>query len=168
MRILLSILPDVLGPDLKIVFCGTAAGRKSADLGYYYAGNGNKFWKTLFSTGLTPRLLLPSEFRELIAWGIGLTDMVKDKSGMDSSLTRSDFRNNGLVEKIRKYSPKILCFNGKKAAKEFYGYDRVEYGLQEKGVYDTRIFIAPSTSGAANGYWDINRWVELKNLINEC
>ena len=74
------MLPDVLGPDLKIVFCGTAAGQKSADLGYYYAGNGNKFWKTLFSTELTPRLLLPSEFRELIAWGIGLTDMVKDKS----------------------------------------------------------------------------------------
>ena len=113
-------------------------------------------------------MLLPSEFRDLITWGIGLTDMVKDKSGMDSSLVRSDFRNNGLVEKIMKYSPKILCFNGKKAAKEFYGYDRVEYGLQEKGVYDTRIFIAPSTSGAANGYWDINGWVELKNLINEC
>ena len=86
---------------------------------------------------------------------------------MDSSLTRSDFRNNGLVEKIMKYNPKILCFNGKKAAKEFYGYDRVEYGLQEKGVSDTRIFIAPSTSGAANGYWDINHWIELNNLINE-
>ena len=101
------MLPDVLGPDLKIVFCGTAAGRKSAELGYYYAGNGNKFWKTLFSTGLTPRLLLPSEFRDLTTLGIGLTDMVKDKSGMDISLARSDFKNNGLVEKIMKYNPKI-------------------------------------------------------------
>ena len=86
---------------------------------------------------------------------------------MDSSLVRSDFRNNGLVEKIRKYSPKILCFNGKKAAKEFYGYDRVEYGLQEKGVSDTRIFIAPSTSGAANGYWDFNHWIRLATLVDE-
>mgnify|MGYP001338671653 CR=1 FL=1 len=104
------MLPDVLGPDLKIVFCGTAAGRKSAELGFYYAGNGNKFWKTLFETGLTPRLLMPSEFSELINWGIGLTDMVKDKSGMDNSLMRSDFKNNGLVEKINKYNPDVLHF----------------------------------------------------------
>ena len=96
------MLPDVLKQDLKIVFCGTAAGRKSAELGFYYAGNGNKFWKTLFETGLTPRLLMPSEFSELLNWGSGLTDMVKDKSGMDNNLMRSDFKNNGLVEKIQK------------------------------------------------------------------
>ena len=158
------MLPDVLKPGLKIVFCGTAAGRKSAELGFYYAGNGNKFWKTLFETGLTPRLLMPSEFSELINWGIGLTDMVKDKSGMDNSLMRSDFNNSGLVEKIKKYNPRYLCFNGKKAAKEFYGYDYVEYGLQEKSVYDTSIFIAPSTSGAANGFWDVKHWIKLANL----
>ena len=160
------MLPDVLGPDLKIVFCGTAAGHKSAELGFYYAGNGNKFWKTLFETNLTPRLLRPSEFSELISLGIGLTDMVKDKSGMDNSLIRSDFKNNGLVDKIKKYNPRYLCFNGKKAAKEFYGYDYVEYGLQEKSVNDTRMFIAPSTSGAANGFWDLNHWIKLADLIN--
>ena len=158
------MLPEVLKPDLKIVFCGTAAGRKSAELGFYYAGNGNKFWKTLFETGLTPRLLMPSEFSELINWGIGLTDMVKDKSGMDNNLMRSDFKNNGLVEKIQKYNPRYLCFNGKKAAKEFYGYNYVEYGLQEKRVYDTSIFIAPSTSSAANGFWDVKHWIKLANL----
>ena len=160
------MLPDVLGPDLKIVFCGTAAGRKSAELGFYYAGNGNKFWKTLFETGFTPRLLMPADFADLLNWRIGLTDMVKDKSGMDNSLMRSDFKNNGLVEKINKYNPRYLCFNGKKAAKEFYGYDYVEYGLQEKSVNDTRIFIAPSTSGAANGFWDLNHWIKLADLIN--
>jgi hypothetical protein len=36
------------------------------------------------------------------------------------------------------------------------------------GLFTSVYLIAPSTSGAANGYWDINRWVELKNLINEC
>ena len=64
------MLPDLLAPDLKVVFCGTAAGRKSADLGHYYAGRGNKFWKTLFTIGLTPNLLLPSQFSELINWKI--------------------------------------------------------------------------------------------------
>tara|TARA_Y100000816_G_C25586673_1_gene315238 strand:- start:94 stop:312 length:219 start_codon:yes stop_codon:yes gene_type:complete len=72
---------------------------------------------------------MPSEFKKLIEWDIGLTDMVKDKSGMDNVLSTSDFKNNGLIEKIEKYSPKFLCCNGKKAAKEFYGVLNVEYGL---------------------------------------
>ena len=52
------------------------------------------------------------------------------------------------------------------AAKEFYGVTNVEYGLQKKRVNETRIFIAPSTSGAANGFWDINYWIRLTRIIN--
>ena len=75
---------------------------------------------------------MPSEFKKLIDWDIGLTDMVKDKSGMDNVLSSSDFKNNGLIEKIKRYNPRYICFNGKKAAKEFYGVRNVEYGLQRK------------------------------------
>lgn len=53
----MSVLPDVLKPDLKIVFCGTAAGRESAARGAYYAGSGNSFWKTLHEVGLYPALV---------------------------------------------------------------------------------------------------------------
>ena len=42
-----TILPDVLGPNLKVVFCGTAAGAVSAKRRAYYAGPGNKFWQTI-------------------------------------------------------------------------------------------------------------------------
>lgn len=37
------ILPDRLGPGLRVVFCGTAAGAVSARKGHYYAGPGNLF-----------------------------------------------------------------------------------------------------------------------------
>ena len=40
-------LPDILQPNLKVVFCGTAAGDASAKKRAYYAGPGNRFWKTL-------------------------------------------------------------------------------------------------------------------------
>ena len=161
------MLPDLLKPNLKVVFCGTAAGSKSAEVGFYYAGPGNKFWKTLFETGFTSRLLMPSEFKKLVDWDIGLTDMVKDKSGMDSVLSKNDFKNNGLVRKITKYKPLYLCFNGKKAAKEFYGVPHIEYGLQEKKIKDTKIFVVPSTSGAANGFWNIHYWKTLSKAIKK-
>ncbi len=40
-----AILPDVLQPDLRVIFCGTAAGTQSAQLGAYYTGRGNYFWE---------------------------------------------------------------------------------------------------------------------------
>lgn len=39
----MAILSDVLGPGLKVVFCGTAVGTRSVQTGAYYAGRGNQF-----------------------------------------------------------------------------------------------------------------------------
>ena len=55
------MLEDLLAKDLALVVCGSAAGRRSAELKQYYAGPGNKFWRTLARTGLTPRLLSVGE-----------------------------------------------------------------------------------------------------------
>jgi TDG/mug DNA glycosylase family protein len=72
-----DVLPDVLTADLKIIFCGTAAGRVSAATQSYYAHPQNQFWRTLATVGLTPRQLHPQEYHELLAYGIGLTDLAK-------------------------------------------------------------------------------------------
>ena len=69
-----NILPDVLRRDLRAVISGTAAGKASARRRAYYAGPGNKFWQSLRRVGLTPHVLKPQEFRELLGHGIGLTD----------------------------------------------------------------------------------------------
>ena len=162
-----QVLPDVLAGGLKVVFCGTAAGAQSAAAGAYYAGRGNKFWKTLFQIGLTPRLLEPGEFRLLPQYGIGLTDIAKTYSGADSGLRRTHFDAEGLRLKIENAAPTVFAFNGKKAARSFYETD-VPYGQQgEKFAVFTTIFVLPSTSGAANGFWDIHYWQELADFLKE-
>jgi double-stranded uracil-DNA glycosylase len=87
-------LCDLLRPGLAVVFCGTAAGEVSAARGAYYAGPGNRFWRTLFETGLTPRQLKPEEFTP--AYGIGLTDVAKSVSGSDASIPAHAFDRNRL------------------------------------------------------------------------
>ena len=82
------VLPDLLRPGLRVVICGSAAGAVSAARGAYYAGPGNKFWRILAEVGLTPRRLEPGEFREVLNFGIGLTDLVKTHSGSDAVLPR--------------------------------------------------------------------------------
>lgn len=160
------MLSDLLAPQLKVVFCGTAAGNKSAQLKQYYAKPGNKFWKALFEVGLTPVLLTPSEYEKLLDYQIGLTDLVKHKSGMDTVLTSADFGQEVLRQNMETYRPRYLCFNGKRAAEAFLGR-KVEYGLQPEKVAGTCLFVVPSTSGAASGWWDIAVWHELARLLQQ-
>ncbi|KMQ85089.1 g:t u mismatch-specific dna glycosylase, partial [Lasius niger] len=80
------ILPDVLAPSLKLVFCGTAPSRRSASEQAYYAHPGNRFWPALYQSRLTPQQLAAHEFRLLLQWGMGLTDLAKHHYGNDNEL----------------------------------------------------------------------------------
>jgi TDG/mug DNA glycosylase family protein len=155
-----SILPDILGPDLKVVFCGTAAGAASAKRGAYYAGPRNKFWKIIHKIGLTDRILKPEEYPEVKNFGIGLTDVAKLTSGADSTLRAAHFDKEGLRNAIMRHRPRALAFNGKKAAQVFLQVS-CHYGRQTQSVDATLIYVLPSTSGAANGYWNETPWFEL-------
>ena len=95
-----DILPDVLAVGLDVVFCGSAVGTRSARAGAHYAGPGNRFWPTLFSIGLMPEQIRPANFRHVVRYGIGLTDLAKKASGSDASLSTSDYDGPSLRIKI--------------------------------------------------------------------
>ena len=154
------MLPDLLCENLSLVICGTAAGATSAQLQQYYAKPGNKFWATLYQVGLTPVLLNPTEYLRLLDYGIGLTDLVKGKAGMDHILEKADFGNQPMVQKIKQYQPRCFCFNGKRAAEAVFDQP-VAYRRQDAVIGQTHFFVAPSTSGAANKWWNIDIWKEL-------
>ena len=159
------ILPDILDYNLNIIFCGTAASKKSKKLRAYYAGPGNKFWKILHEIGLTETQLKPRQFKKLIDYGIGLTDICKTDFGNDDELDKSKYDINNFNLKILEYQPKIVCFNGKNAAKAYLNQKTIDYGHQEKTINTTKIFVAPSTSGSANGFWNKKIWEEILNFI---
>jgi hypothetical protein len=92
-------LPDQLQPHLRLVFVGTAASQRSADLGHYYAHPGNRFWRTIHEVGITPRRYAPREFPALLKLGIGFTDLCKLGAGMDHQAARLSDRYSGLSGK---------------------------------------------------------------------
>ena len=158
------VLPDLLQSGLRLVFCGTAAGTASARAQAYYAGPGNSFWETVFAVGLAPERLRPADFRRLPEFRIGLTDVCKLLHGSDQSIGSSGFDVEGLRQRIEAAAPAHLAFNGKKAAQ--VSLDRkVEYGLQDDRFGQTSLWVLPSTSGAARGYWDIKPWQDLANAV---
>lgn len=159
------VLPDLLRPGLRLVFCGTAPSTRSAALGAYYAGPGNKFWRTIHAVGLTPRLLAPADWRMLDALDIGFTDMAKAHFGMDRDLPSGAFDSPRLQSMIALNQPRVLAFNGKAAAKVFFATAAVEYGRQNARIGRTEIWVLPSTSGAASGSWSMEPWQELADSL---
>ncbi|MBB6241806.1 mismatch-specific DNA-glycosylase [Rhodanobacter sp. MP1X3] len=160
------VLPDVLQAGLTLVFCGTAAGRRSAAEGAYYAHPGNLFWRALHQSELTPRLLVPAEFSQLPNYGIGLTDLAKHHIGNDNQLPRDAFDAAALVAKIEYYAPRLLAFTSKNGARAALGH-AVDYGLQPGTIGETQIFVLPSPSGQARGHWNIAPWLALAKLLHQ-
>lgn len=158
-------IADLLAPGLRVVFCGTALSAASERAGAYYAGPGNKFWPTLHEIGLTPRRLEPSEYRELLELGIGLTDLCKTRSGSDAAIGNDGFDVDRLRAQIDRYEPAWLAFNGKRAGQETLGRKRIDFGVQPETYGATRIFVLPSTSGAASGHWDVDHWRALAGVV---
>ncbi len=172
----MNVLPDVLKPNLKVVFCGMAAGNKSAQRKQYYAGTGNQFWSVLFRIGLTPYQLEPEEFKKVTEFGIGLTDLVKSQFGGNSQVypLKKDALN--LLSKMKKFSPIVLAFNGIETARTFFNFldqevkgkpKQINYGIQTARIGQTTIFVLPSTSPRAELYWDETFWKELANYLNK-
>ena len=159
----MPILPDVLDHNLRIIFCGSAAGRVSALEGAYYAGPGNRFWPTLHKVGLTPYCLQPKAFRDVLRFGLGLTDLSKEAFGADRALPAGSDDPEAVRAKVARYVPGWLAFTGKRAAQAML-CRTVDYGIQAETIGATRLFVLPSPSGAARRYWDESWWHDLAEL----
>jgi double-stranded uracil-DNA glycosylase len=160
-------LPDQLQHHLRLVFVGTAASQRSADLGHYYAHPGNRFWRTIHEVGITPRRYAPHEFPALLKLGIGFTDLCKLGAGMDHQALAFPIDIPAFREKMRRYRPVTIAFTSKKAASLFYGRPTktVALGRQPSQPDFPVVFVLASPSGAASGHWSVWPWQELADSI---
>ena len=154
-----SDVPDVLAPDLRIVFVGINPGRVSAAARAHFANPRTDFWRLLHATRLTSRLYEPHEQFSLLEEGIGVTNAAYRTTPGSGDLRRADFAGSAArLERIaRELRPRWLAFVGKEAYRGAFG-TRPDLGLQERALGDTRLFVLPSTSPAnAAVPWDERR-----------
>jgi double-stranded uracil-DNA glycosylase len=164
-----SALPDVLAPDLRVVFCGINPGRWSASVGAHFANPRNDFWRLLHDAGFTPRLYAPHEQHELPSLGLGLTNAAYRTTRGSGDLRRADFA--GAAERLaalaRDLRPGWIAFVGKEAYRGAFR-ERAELGVQNRRFGETTLFVLPSTSpaNAAVPYAERLRWFrKLRKLL---
>lgn len=163
------VLPDMLKPGLRLVFCGTAAGTVSAARGAYYAHPQNKFWRILHETGLTPRQLKPEEYPLVWNHGIGLTDIAKHVFGMDKELPPGALGREAaeaLRARILANAPDILAFTSLTGGRRVMG-PQAKFGRQKQKLGVTEVWILPSPSPTAGWNWNAGVWRDLAGAVKK-
>ena len=149
-----SGLPDLLAPNLKVIFCGINPGLRAAAQGHHFAGGGNRFWRVLHLAGFTPIQVLPERDRTILDYGYGLTTAVCRPTARAEDLAKSEFSNaaDELAEKIRAFSPGRVAFLGKPAFATMYRKRLVEWGRQPEAIAGIEAWILPNPSGLNRGF----------------
>src|SRR6185503_9430534 len=159
--VLTGTTPDILAPDLRVLFCGINPGRLSAATGMNFANPRNDFWRLLHDAGFTPRLLLPSAQHDLLRYGCGITNAATRATHGSGDLRRGDFAGAAArLERIcAELRPRFIGFVGKEAWRGAFNR-RAELGLQPARLGETALFVLPSTSpaNAAVPYDERLRW----------
>lgn len=145
-------LPDVLAMGLDLVFVGINPSLYSAARGQYFARPSNAFWRCLHAAGLVPIPLGPADTPRLLAFGIGLTDLVKRPTRSAAEVCPEEFATEraALRAKLLTSAPRAVCFVGRLAYERFSSRRLVAYGRQPEGLGNSVLFVMPSTSGRAN------------------
>ncbi|VDK30056.1 unnamed protein product [Dibothriocephalus latus] len=145
-----NALPDHLKEGLDIVIVGINPSIASAHLGHHYAGPGNHFWTCLTEAGLVPTEVTCYDDMNMLDYGIGFTNVCTRATKGAAELTRKEMKAGSAVmlDKIRKYKPKIAVFNGKGIYEAFIGHKNFSMGKQPQPLAgtDTVVFVMPSSS----------------------
>lgn len=147
-------LPDVLGPGLRVLFCGINPGLVSAARGHHFARPGNRFWPALHLSGFTPQLLSPDQDRTLPRHGLGLTNLVARASAGADELTAEELRAGAaaLEELARRVQPRVVAVLGIGAYRTGFGRPRATVGRQPEPIGDAAAWVLPNPSGRTAHY----------------
>jgi double-stranded uracil-DNA glycosylase len=149
-----TVIPDVIAPDLKVLFCGINPGLWSGAVGLHFARPGNRFWPALHASGFTPEPLGPQRQGELPALGLGISNVVARATAKADELTRDELREGGrlLAGKAERYRPGWIAIVGITAYRTAFARPGAEIGRQDERIGGSRVWVLPNPSGL-NAHW---------------
>jgi TDG/mug DNA glycosylase family protein len=132
-----------------VLFSGINPSLYSAAMRCHFARPGNRFWKALHLGGLTPRQLAPWEGEELLALGIGITNLVDRATARAEELSADEVRAGvePLRRKVARLAPAAVAFLGIGAYRTAFAQPAAQLGEQPEPFASARMWVLPNPSG---------------------
>jgi double-stranded uracil-DNA glycosylase len=142
-------VPDVIAPDLHVLFCGINPGLYTAAIGHHFGRPGNRFWPALYASGFTDRLLSPYEEHELLPRGYGITNVVNRATATAAELSTAELVAGGrrLEATVRRYRPRYIAVLGVTAYRVAFGRPKAGFGQQDAQLAEAIVWVLPNPSG---------------------
>ena len=153
---------DVIGPGLDVLFCGINPGLYTAAIGHHFGKPGNRFWPALHQSGFTPELMSPYDERELLALGLGVTNVVMRTTATADELGDEELKKGAaaLRRKVLRHKPMYLAVLGLGAYRVGFGVKKAAVGPQDEAIGSTKVWLLPNPSG-------LNAHYQLPDLARE-
>jgi double-stranded uracil-DNA glycosylase len=142
-------IPDVLGPGLRVLFCGINPSLYSGAVGHHFARPGNRFWPALHGAGFTDRQLSPFEDGRLPEYGLGCTNLVRRATARADEISPTELRDGGLRlrEVVDRHRPRWVAVLGIGAYRQAVGGPGAGIGRQPARIGPARVWLLPNPSG---------------------
>ena len=142
-------VPDLVAPELHVLFCGINPSLYSSAVGHHFARPGNRFWPTLHASGFTRRLLAPCEGHLLLALGYGITNLVARASANAAELAPGELRaaRARLERKVRRLAPRWVAVLGIGAYATAFRAPTPRIGRQAERLAGAGLWVLPNPSG---------------------
>jgi double-stranded uracil-DNA glycosylase len=147
-------IPDLVGPDLRVLFCGINPGRLSGETGLHFARRANRFWKLLHAGGFTDHVFSPDEQGALPALGVGITNLVERVTTAASELGNGELRTGAklLAGKVEVLRPRCVAVLGLGAYRTAFGRPDAVVGEQPERLSGSSLWLLPNPSGLQAHY----------------
>jgi TDG/mug DNA glycosylase family protein len=145
---------DVIGRDLRVLFCGINPGTLSGELGLHFARPGNRFWRLLHAGGFTTSVLSPTEQHTLPSAGIGITNLVGRVTAAASEVSGAELRAGAaqLEAKVEALRPRFVAVLGLQAYRSAFRRPGATIGEQTERLGTARLWLLPNPSGLQARY----------------
>ncbi|HJQ85898.1 MAG TPA: mismatch-specific DNA-glycosylase [Propionibacteriaceae bacterium] len=150
-----SSVPDLIGPDLKLLFVGINPGLWTAATRTHFCHPGNRFYPALRRAGIIDRDLdrgkpmTEQDRAYLMQRGIGITNLVNRATARADELSPAELRagRTRLEEFVTLHHPLVVAIAGLTAYRAAFGKPRARGGEQADRLSSARVWVVPNPSG---------------------
>lgn len=149
-----ATVPDLLGPDLRLLFVGINPGLWTAATGSHFARRGNRFYPALLAAGIIDRPIDASSGMSeqdagyLTARGVGITNLAPRATARATELTTAELveGRRRLEVLVRRRTPRVVAILGITAYRTAFRRD-ADPGRQPQQLGGAELWVVPNPSG---------------------